>query len=326
MANVARPEEVRRGKNSASVLLTTLLLKRHRSKGSKNSKAQDLQEIYKVADSHGSSAMGDYWLKLVRGEKSLGDDVLARVAHQAFFLRQITVDDFVPLEFAEGGPRLLRMIGNLLIKTHGGAELGEDAVNANLAAWEAQRMQIHDRRAAERKALRTRLVAAKNQVNSTLKAVNELIEEMAASEHFDIPYRPADAPLGTFDEAQYVGPAGQFIGIITSLRASLTEAAPSIASVRVTERHFGGYADVPCIEPQGAAELEKLESLHDPLLRALERAWERDDDEVEVFVEELGDCLQILPPGSVANLCWTRRSVDAKLSSEPGASLATGHP
>ena len=326
MTNVARPEEVQRGKNSASVLLTTLLLKRNRSKGSKNSKAQDLQEIYKVADSHGSSAMGDYWLKLVRGKKSLGDDVLARVAHQAFFHGQITVDDFVPLEFAEGGPRLLRMIDNLLIKTHGGAELGEDAVNANLAAWEAQRLRVNDRRAAERKALRARLVAARNRVNSTLKAVDALIEEIAASEHFEIPYRPADAPLGTFDEAQYVGPAGQFIGIITSLRASLAVAAPAIASVRVTERHFGGFADVPSIEPQSAADFERLELLHDPLLQAWERAWEDDDDEVEVFVEELDDCLEILPPGSLTKLCWTRRIAEEELSSELAAPLASGHP
>jgi hypothetical protein len=94
----------------------------------------------------------------------------------------------------------------------------------------------------------------------------------------------------------------------------------------VTERHFGGFADIPSVEPQTAADFETLELLHDPLLRAWQPAWEDDDDEVDVFVDELVDCLQILPPGTLTKLCWTRRRDEEKLPSEMWASLARGHP
>ena len=318
MGTIARPEDVKEGKKNASMLLTSLLLDRSRPKGGEGGKrgkggkggkggegirAQELQETYRIADDHKSSAMGDYWLKLTRGKKSLGDEKLARVAHQAFLLGQITAEDFVPFEFVDGGMRLLQIIGNLLIESHGGATLGEQAVSANLAAWEAERLQLNDRRSQQRKDLRDRLKDANTKLCSAWSAVDELIDEMKASHQFEIPFRPADALPGSLDEEPCVGPVGQFIDIVRTLRVSLAQACPAISSVHVTEKDSCGFADLPRIEPIGTLVSRSLESIHDPLLRAWEKNWADDDEAVEIVVEDVDDCLQIQPSGREVRLC-----------------------
>ena len=123
MANLARPTEVRNGKRDASRLLTSLLLGRCASAGSRGSKAEELQEIYRVGDGSNTSAIGDYWLKSVSGAKSLGDRAMARVAHEAILRGQLTPRDYLTLQFIHGGPRILQAVGDLLLDLHSGVEL-----------------------------------------------------------------------------------------------------------------------------------------------------------------------------------------------------------
>ena len=311
MANVPNPPEVKAGKKSASQLLTTLLLRRHMhiQKKKKGAAAQDLQEIYRIVDTESSSTMGDYWLKLSRGKKVLCDEELARVAYQAVLNNQITHKDYPLLQLTKGGPRLLQAVGNLLIESRAGVALDEQRVNKILESWQLARAEAKSRRAKERTKLRSRLAAVNRNLKSALLATDNLLEDLAKTEYFEIPYRPADPVPGTNDERPYVSSVDQFIDLMQQVRAALAVGAPAASEVSVREKDLLGFADIPRIEPQCANLSESVKAMSYQTLEMIAVEWE-DDDTGEIVAEDVGDVTWPLPTGAPTALLWVRPTMD----------------
>lgn len=308
MANVARPTEVKDGKKCASQLLTALLLHRP-SPMKKGVAAQDLQEIYRVVDGPNNSAMGDYWLKLTRGKKVLGDDKLARVAHEAVLRGQITHHDYPLLQMSVGGMRLLQTIGNLLLESYAGGAVDARKVGQNLKAWDERHEETKFRRTEERKALRAQMRALTRKVTSALRSADELLGTLEQAEFFETPYRPGDAVPGTYDEAPYVSSVDQFVNLLVTLRASLADGLVAVTSTSVREKDLAGFADLPRIELQGSDVSASIESMHEKLLRMIAVDWD-DDQSGEIVIEKVEDLTELLPPGPVVKLLWTRPTMD----------------
>ncbi|MCA0244145.1 MAG: hypothetical protein LCI02_25285 [Proteobacteria bacterium] len=312
MGNVARPAEVKAGKQAASQILTTLLLRKRMDGQTKGEAGQDLQEIYRVVDSDSSSAMGDYWLKLTRGRKVLSDEVLARVAHEAVANGQITHEDYPLLKLSSGGSRLLQIIGNLLIESHSGVELDSQKVDRNLRSWQLAHFEAKDRRVEERDRLRSRLKAVSEEVTSALRATDDLLEALAQTEYFEIPYRPSDPVPGTHDDRPYRSSVEQFIDLMTSLRAALADGAQAASVVSVQEADLLGFADIPRVEPQCANLSESLKALSAQTLELIAVEWD-DDDTGEIVLEDVGDVTEPLP-GTPVRLLWIRPAQDESSS------------
>lgn len=309
MGNVARPQEVRDGKKAASQIVAALLLQRHPSKSSKCEAAQDLQDLYHVPERDVSSGLGDYWLKLVRGEKVLGDETLSRVAHAAVLRGHITPRDYPFLSMSAGGLRLLQVVGSLLIETHAGTSPDEQWVEESLRAWQQALADSEARRAKERKLLRARLKSAKSQVALALQSVDELVRAMEASEHFEAQYHPDEHAADTYGETPYASPAAHCASVLESLQVSLAAASEGLARSSVQEKFTAGFADLPSTEPRSPDVTASLAFMHKQVLDMIGVEWGDDYEDGEIVVEDLGDCLEPLPICSdVKQLVWIRRA------------------
>ena len=314
MANLPRPTEVRNGKRDASKLLTSLLLDRSTTAGSRGSKAEELQEIYRVGDGSNTSPVGSYWLKLVRGTRSLGDRAMARVAHEAILRGELTPRDYLSLQLVHGGPRILQAVGDLLLDLRAGFELSKHLVDTHYARWEANFSRANVRREQERQALRSALKAARKKVGLATTALSALQSQLSRSEFFEIPYRPAEPPGGTWDDGPYVSSTHKFQNLLSTAENALADATPALTQVAIREKYFCGFADISRLEPQNPIAAESLEELLEPHLLQLEQAWAVDDDAAEIVLEHATVSSEILPAGSVVRICWTRPLDESRLA------------
>ena len=276
----SRPDDYKDGKKHATQLIASHLLKRyletHPGK-TKGEAGQDLQELYKVADGENSSAIGDDWLKLARGARSLGDKELSRVAHLAVLHGQITADDYCTLSLKSGGPRLLQMVGGLLIEAHAGGEFDSDSVMQRAEVWEQARVAMNSRRAAELKLLRAKLASTKRRLAAALSAVEALSSAQVSTEFFEVAYRPDGPVAGTFDEEPYAGPSQQLRTQIESLQAAADIGMQILAEARIIERPNHGFADLPTIDAEGSAAEASLKALRQQMFDKLPEAWADDN-------------------------------------------------
>lgn len=314
MGNIARPEDVRNSKKAASQLLARLLLLRHATKRSKSEAAQDLQDLYRVPERDEGSAPGDFWLKVARGVKVLGDETLSRVAHEAILRGQITCLDYPLLELNAGGVRLLRMIGNLLIEAHAGTPMSTQKVEENMAAWERARTESNKRRSEARTELRERLATVSREVTSALQSVDELLSALKASEYCEVQCWHDGSHFGTLDEGPYTSPGTRCLNLLDALRTSLAVGRDGIAGATVQEKDLAGLADLPRFEPQGPNIAASLDFMSNQVLDLIAVEWTDDNEDGEIVVEDLGDCLEPLPSGSdVKPLVWIRTADDPRI-------------
>lgn len=310
----SRPEDHKDGKKHATRLLTATLLQRRMDANpglGKGAAGQDLQELYQVVDGESSSALGDYWLKLARGERSLGDKELSRVAHLAVLHGQITADDFCALQVQPGGRRLLRMIGGLLVETHSRAELDSASVMQRAEAWEQARVAANNRRAAELKLLRARFASAKKTLTAVLSALEALSSAQVSTEFFEVLYRPEGPVTGTFDEAPYVGHVEQFRTRIESLRSAADAGMQLLAETQISERPNYGFADLPAIEAEGSAAEASLKALRQQMIDKLPEDW-ADDNTGVVRLRRSRMSMKPLRSGVVRELIYVERQSTGK--------------
>jgi hypothetical protein len=307
----SRPDDHKDGKKHATELLTRTMLKRYMHANpelGKGAAGQDLQELYQVVDGENSSALGDYWLKLARGERSLGDKELSRVAHLAVLHGQITAHDYCALQVQPGGQRLLRMVGGLLVETFASAEVDSDSVARRTDAWEQARVAANNRRTAELKLLRAKFTSAKKKLSAALSAIEALADAQATTEFFEVLYRPEGPVAGTFDEAPYVGPAEQFRTHIESLRSAAAGGLQLLAESQISEQPNHGFADLPAIEAEGTAAEASLKALRQTVIAKLPEDW-ADDNTGFIRVRRSRVFMKPLPPGVVRELiCVENRS------------------
>ncbi len=317
----SRPDDHKDGKKHATQLLTATMLRRHMDANpglGKGAAGQDLQELYQVVDGESSSALGDYWLKLARGERSLGDKELSRVAHLAVLHGQITADDYCALQVQPGGQRLLRMIGGLLVESYADAELSSDSVIGRAQAWERARVSANNRRTAELKLLRAKFASAKKKLTVALAALEALSSAQASTEFFEVAYRPDGPVPGTFDEEPHAGPSQQFRTQIESLRAAADVGMQTLAEARIIERPNQGFADLPTIDAEGNAAEASLKALRQQMFDKLPEAW-ADDNTGRIHVRGGRMCMTPLPSGVVRKLIYVeRRSTGKRIRARNG--------
>lgn len=305
----SRPDDHKDGKKHATKLVASTLLERHLETDpemAKGAAGQDLQELYQVADGENSSALGDYWLKLARGKRSLGDKELSRVAHLAVLHGQITAEDYCSLNLQPGGQRLLQMVGGLLVETHAGAELDSASVMQRADAWERARVATNNRRAAELKLLRAKFASAKKRLTAALSALEALSSAQASTEFFEVAYRPDGPVPGTFDEEPYAGPSQQVRTQLESLRAAADVSMQILAEARIVERPNHGFADLPSIDAEGSAAEASLNALRQQMFDKLPEAW-ADDNTGRIRVRGSRMYMKPLPSGMVRELIYVER-------------------
>jgi len=305
-----RPEDHVEGKKSASQIMTSLLLKRHMESEpmqTKGDAGQDLQELYQVVDSENSSAVGDYWCKLTRGTKCLGDRKLSRVAHQAVLNRQMTIEDYGTLQMTSGGHRLLQMIGGLLVENHAGAEMNGETIARRVSDWEQARIAVNKRRSTERKLLRAKIKSANTKVVAALTSLNSFAEFLKSTKFFDVLYRPDGAVAGTHNEEPYVGPAEQFLTHLESLRNATAIGRQAFSEARVEERINHGFADLPTIDPRGKDSEASLMAAQKRLMDALPEDWD-DDNSGKITVARKRGYTRLLPSGTVRKLVHVQKA------------------
>lgn len=310
----SRPEDHKDGKKHATRLLTATLLQRRMDANpglGKGAAGQDLQELYQVVDGESSSALGDYWLKLARGERSLGDKELSRVAHLAVLHGQITADDYCALQVQPGGQRLLRMVGGLLVETCARAEVDSDSVMRRIDAWEQARVAANCRRTAELALLRAARESAKRKLAAALSAIEALADAQATTEFFEVLYRPEGPVTGTFDEAPYVGPVEQFRTHIESLRSAADGGLQLLAESQISEQPNHGFADLPAIEAEGTAAEASLKALRQKMIDKLPEDW-ADDDMGVIRVRRSRLYKNLLRSGVVRELIYVERQSTGK--------------
>ena len=162
--------------------------------------------------------------------------------------------------------------------------------------------------------LRSALKAAGKKVGLASTALSALRLQLSRSEFFEIPYRPAEPPGGTWDDGPYVSSTERLENLLSAAENALADTTPALAEVAVKEKDFCGFADLSRLEPQRTAALASLNELLEPHLRQLEQAWAVDDDAVEIVLEHVPDPLEILPPGQVVRICWTRPLDESRLA------------
>jgi len=139
VGNRARAEHIKRSKVNATGALAKLLLNRS------GLSAQDLQDLFWIGEkteSDAEFALGDYWDKAKKKNKNFSDDTLARVAHLAVARGLIIFEDAWQLQLAEGGPRILRSVLDLLVDSKCGVAHTEASISAHLDEWKAHRKQL----------------------------------------------------------------------------------------------------------------------------------------------------------------------------------------
>jgi len=161
MGNRARAEHIKRSKVNATGALAKLLLNRS------GLSAQDLQDLFWIGEkteSDAEFALGDYWDKAKKKNKNFSDDTLARVAHLAVARGLIIFEDACQLQLAEGGPRILRSVLDLLVDSKCGVAHTEASISAHLDEWKAHRKQLLAMQSQERLPLEVQLDALRESI------------------------------------------------------------------------------------------------------------------------------------------------------------------
>ena len=161
MGNRARAEHIKRSKVNATGALAKLLLNRS------GLSAQDLQDLFWIGEkteSDAEFAPGDFWNKAKKKNKNFSDDTLAQIAHLAVARGPIICEDTWQLQLAEGGPRILRSVLDLLVDSKCGVAHTEASISAHLDEWKAHRKQLLAMQSQERLPLEVQLDALRESI------------------------------------------------------------------------------------------------------------------------------------------------------------------
>jgi len=129
---------------------------------------------------------GNYWARMLRGQRAVGQDNLARIAHQAILRGWLTPDELVELELAPGGWRAVRPVRDLLLRMERGEVLSRAEIDEHCTKWISDYRESSARITAERNELQRRCTAVSTVLYRASHAVEELMDAILSAHSHDV--------------------------------------------------------------------------------------------------------------------------------------------